>query len=170
MTIGMFAKLGTGESVFLEVTDLTTFVHAAFDTDVCVYDQQNNAHMVRKDALRDLAIETSEENKTSGGPPHTRKARVMRAHKRFYIGYANGGRWLFSSATLPTTETHGESYRSVIGPFRTKKGAEFMRDFGAGNPHCQTVADAERLAKKEELKARRVQGGKGPHATGFVST
>jgi hypothetical protein len=72
---------------------------------------------------------------------------------RVYVGLrADGkGREVFRSATTPVAEPHpdthlGPIYSAVIGPFRTRRGAEFMAKFGANNPHCQTVADAERLA------------------------
>lgn len=45
--------------------------------------------------------------------------------------------------------------RAVIGPFRTVRGAEFMRQYGEGNPHCQTVGDAERLAKQYAAQAEK---------------
>lgn len=65
---------------------------------------------------------------------------------KFYVGCAT--KWkVFKSDTTPTTASHGRLYYAVIGPFRTKRGAEFMRDHGAGNPHCRCVDDAERLAK-----------------------
>jgi hypothetical protein len=66
-----------------------------------------------------------------------------------YVGMTSKKPWkVFKSDTTPTVTSHGHLYNGVIGPFRTKRGAEFMRDHGAGNPHCQCVADAERLAKK----------------------
>jgi hypothetical protein len=69
-----------------------------------------------------------------------------------YVGIgADGKRKVFRSATTPEAETHGSIYSAVIGPFRTKKAAEIMRDFGAGNPHMQTVADAERIAKENHI-------------------
>lgn len=40
-------------------------------------------------------------------------------------------------------------YMYSIGPFRTRRGADFMAAYGANNPHCQCVADAERLAKAQ---------------------
>ncbi len=55
---------------------------------------------------------------------------------------------VFTSQTTPTRETHGRIYLYVIGAFITKRGAEFMEKYGHGNPHCQCVADAERLAKR----------------------
>ena len=51
----------------------------------------------------------------------------------------------------PTPETHSDRYNEVIGPFRTRKGAEYMAQHGANNPHLQTVADAERIVKAERL-------------------
>jgi hypothetical protein len=66
--------------------------------------------------------------------------------KRIYVGCNQTHRITFRSAENPTTETHGHLYNAVIGPFRTMRGARWMATYGANNPHCQTVADAERLA------------------------
>ena len=65
---------------------------------------------------------------------------------KIYVGLkADGsGREVFRSPSTPTQESH--PYSAVIGPFRTKRGSEFMAKYGAGNPHCQTVQDAEKLA------------------------
>jgi hypothetical protein len=57
-------------------------------------------------------------------------------------------REVFRNADTPTTASHGDRYFAVIGPFTTRRGADFMANAGVGNPHCQCVADAERLAKK----------------------
>lgn len=65
------------------------------------------------------------------------------------LGLAGVKREVFVSAEEPTTESHGHAYHAVIGPFRTLRGARFMRDHGRDNPHCITVADAESLASKE---------------------
>jgi hypothetical protein len=65
---------------------------------------------------------------------------------RFFVGLASGARSIFTSDALPTAESHGHPFGAVIGPFRTKRAAVFTRDFGANNPHCRSVADAERLA------------------------
>lgn len=67
--------------------------------------------------------------------------------RRWYVGLKNGDRHLFYSDSEPTQLSHGSIYNAVIGPFRTKRGACFMVNFGASNPHCQTVSDAERLGK-----------------------
>ena len=69
-------------------------------------------------------------------------------NNRYYVGLTVGNRTVFQSATVPTFDTHGDTYNAVIGPFVTKRGAEFMAQYGAGNPHCQTVSDAERLAQQ----------------------
>ena len=67
---------------------------------------------------------------------------------RLFVGKKyDGMREVFRYNGHPTERTHGHVYRYVIGPFRTKRGAEFMRDYCENNPHCQDVADAERLAK-----------------------
>lgn len=67
---------------------------------------------------------------------------------RYYVGMNKGWKFeVFKSLVVPTAETHGAIYSGVIGPFQTKRGAEFMATYGQNNPHCQTVAEAERLAK-----------------------
>lgn len=53
----------------------------------------------------------------------------------------------FAWSDIPTQETHGHIYSAVIGPFRTARGAKFMALYGRGNPHLQTVANAECVAK-----------------------
>jgi hypothetical protein len=68
---------------------------------------------------------------------------------RIYLGLKAGlVRDIFKSPTAPTEQTHGDRFLAVIGPFRTMRGAIFMRDHGRSNPHCQCVRDAERLGKK----------------------
>jgi hypothetical protein len=67
-----------------------------------------------------------------------------------YVGVTKKGeRIYFRSVTTPEPHEYRQGYQFayVIGPFRTKAGAIFMRDFGRGNPHCRCVAEAERLAK-----------------------
>lgn len=71
--------------------------------------------------------------------------------KRFYVGCRAGAPYeVFKADAEPTEKTHGHLYAAVIGPFDTKRGAEFMAKYGNGNPHCRCVADAERLAKDYE--------------------
>ena len=65
----------------------------------------------------------------------------------YYVGLTPNNREVFLSKREPTFKTHQHKYNAVIGPFLTKRGAKFMAQHGSGNPHCQTVADAERLAK-----------------------
>lgn len=68
---------------------------------------------------------------------------------KIYVGIKEGGsRDVFRALDKPTFETHGKYYLATIGPFRTRRGAEFMRDYGRGNPHCVCVSDAEQLARK----------------------
>jgi len=57
-----------------------------------------------------------------------------------------GTREVFRSVNTPTEESH-PMFGAVFGPFRTRKGADFMAsDAARNNPHCQCVADAERIA------------------------
>ena len=65
-----------------------------------------------------------------------------------YVGIKRDGmREIFRASDGPTEGLYGTLYVAVIGPFQTVRGAKFMRDFGRGNPHCQCVADAEKIAK-----------------------
>jgi hypothetical protein len=67
---------------------------------------------------------------------------------RFYVGFS--GEWceLFQSRETPTNDSHGHLYHKVMGPFSTKAGAKFYCRYGKNNPHCNTVAQAEKLAKQ----------------------
>jgi len=72
--------------------------------------------------------------------------------KKWYVGIKGTSRIAFATATEPTELSHG-SYNAVVGPFRTKRGARFMAKYGSyNNPHCQTVQQAEKLAKKQEAE------------------
>lgn len=64
-----------------------------------------------------------------------------------YLGFADGAYSVcrFSSQAVADREMVG-TFSHLIGPFRTVRAACFMRDTRP-NPHCRTVADAERLAK-----------------------
>jgi hypothetical protein len=67
-----------------------------------------------------------------------------------YVGVRhNDEREIFQASAEPKEELYGSLYKYVIGPFRTERGAKFMRDYGRNNPHCQHVSDAERLAKQK---------------------
>jgi len=66
---------------------------------------------------------------------------------RWYVGSNQGAYEAFKAAAMPTEDTHGKQYRYVIGPLRTKQGAQFMAQCGHNNPHCQHVEDAEQLAQ-----------------------
>jgi len=69
--------------------------------------------------------------------------------KRYYVGTKKPSRKfeVFLSAKTPTATSHGRRYGYVIGPFRTKAGASCMAKYGEGNPHLQTVSEAEKAAK-----------------------
>ena len=70
--------------------------------------------------------------------------------KQYYVGLTgiNTKREVFFDFRTPTVAQYGKRYGAVIGPFRTKRGAVFMAEYGANNPHCYTVDDAERIAKE----------------------
>ena len=61
---------------------------------------------------------------------------------RFYVGISGPSRQVFSSRERPTPETF-PTFGAAIGPFKTKAGANFMRD----NPLCESISAAERNAK-----------------------
>lgn len=70
--------------------------------------------------------------------------------KRYYVGIYRCGNTTKREVFLfdkPDFTTHGHLYKALIGPFITKRGANFMAKYGINNPNLQTVADAERLSK-----------------------
>lgn len=69
--------------------------------------------------------------------------------RKLYIGWCPFEQRyrVFRSAETPTQETHGAFYSHVTGPFRTLKAAHVMIDGGRNNPHTQTVAECEAIAK-----------------------
>ena len=67
---------------------------------------------------------------------------------RIYVGVDGASRRrVFRSVDTPTRDSC--IFAAVIGPFRTLRGARFMAEQGGGNPHCQCVADAERIAARQ---------------------
>lgn len=82
------------------------------------------------------------------GPIPSQKKRCARPGQ-IWVGYKiGGGKEIFRFHGTPTQLSHGDTYAASIGPFRTVRGAAFMVEHGTGNPHCVTVAQAERLGKK----------------------
>jgi hypothetical protein len=73
---------------------------------------------------------------------------------KYYVGYNKGNPvGIFTSEKTPTRESHGKKYPGgSVGPFRTRAGAQVMIDGGYGNPHTQTVAQCERIAKTKPGK------------------
>lgn len=70
---------------------------------------------------------------------------------KLYVGLKPGVREVFRSAAEPTQASHGTAYNAVIGPFLTRRGADYMAQYGQGNPHCRCVSEAERLAERAGL-------------------
>ena len=77
-----------------------------------------------------------------------RRRYISSKGSRIYVGVRGGFREVFHSVFTPTEASHGHLYGAVIGPFRTFKAARIMAHYGGGNPQLQSVADAERLAKR----------------------
>lgn len=67
----------------------------------------------------------------------------------YYVGIRKGEREAFKSETEPTKDSHGSKYAACIGPFRTKRGTEFLVKYGKGNPHLTDVDTIEKIAKAE---------------------
>jgi hypothetical protein len=68
--------------------------------------------------------------------------------RRVYVGMKSGNWAVFRSASIPTEKSHGKVFNAVMGPFKTLRAARFTAKHGKGNPHLQTVRDAERIARK----------------------
>jgi hypothetical protein len=70
--------------------------------------------------------------------------------KRAYVGVSRENcrsRQVFLSSTVPAEDAYPQ-LATVIGPFRTRCAANFSAMHGYDNPHCRSVADAERLAHR----------------------
>jgi len=68
---------------------------------------------------------------------------------KYYVGFRKDKKaQLFMSDKTPTQCSHGDKYYGVVGPFRTKAGAQLMVDGGHANPHTQSVAQCEKIAAK----------------------
>lgn len=71
--------------------------------------------------------------------------------RNLYVGEDKKGAWrIFVSPVEPSERSHGDKFKFAIGPFRTVRGAIFMARYGRENPHCRSVADAERLGQRLE--------------------
>ena len=81
----------------------------------------------------------------------SKAAKLRKQSGRIWVGIkSDSTREVFRAINTPTEATHGNVYSSAIGPFRTMRGALFMAQYGAGNPHVQRVADAERIAASQQ--------------------
>lgn len=70
--------------------------------------------------------------------------------QRWYVGFKHDYiLQAFKSLKEPTEQEYSAQYFAVMGPFRTKRAADFTAKCGFHNPHIQTVADAERIAKMQ---------------------
>jgi hypothetical protein len=82
---------------------------------------------------------------------------------KWYVGLKDGIYEAFSSEEYPTEDSFGELYKAVIGPFKTRRGAEFMAAHGQGNPHLRSADDADRIAA-EYARTQRASIGFGHKA------
>lgn len=74
---------------------------------------------------------------------NTNTTRPARISRRLWVGVKGNSRTVFRHAGTPTEESTPQ-FSSVIGPFRTKRGAQYMAGFHGGRSLC--VSDAEQLA------------------------
>jgi len=75
-----------------------------------------------------------------------------RKQARAYVGVRHDLRREVFKATRTPTRRHasrGRRYAYVVGPFKTVRGARYMANYGANNPHCTCVAQAEWLARQQ---------------------
>ncbi len=72
-----------------------------------------------------------------------------RGRARAYVGVRHDfRREVFKATRALTRKQYGRRYAYVVGPFNTMRGARFMADHGANNPHCTCVAQAEWLTNR----------------------
>ena len=68
--------------------------------------------------------------------------------RKHFIGVTRTGRFVaFTTIEEPTESNFCNSYIALIGPFSTRKAADWAEKYGRGNPHFQTVNDAEKLCR-----------------------
>ena len=80
--------------------------------------------------------------------------RMSRKNWKWYVGIDNrstfpgqlGSYQAFRWYETPSAEQFSW-FSAVIGPFKTKRGAQWAEKYGRQNPHFQHVDDAEQLAK-----------------------
>lgn len=79
-------------------------------------------------------------------------------------------RWAyFKAPNQERAETMGKArgFSLLVGPHRTKRGAQFTASWRArNNPHCQTAQDADRIAREME-RAGETIGETGQELTWF---
>lgn len=68
-----------------------------------------------------------------------------RVRKRPYVGVTSTG----AAQVIKSPIRPDGDYKSLLGPFKTQRGAEFM----ANNPQCRTVTEAERLSREGSARA-----------------
>ena len=66
--------------------------------------------------------------------------------QRWYVGHKSGIARAFPSTITPSESSHGWLFNAVVGPFRTRRAAEWAASPAAyNNPHYHHVRDAERI-------------------------
>jgi len=88
----------------------------------------------------------------------------MKPRAKWYVAKYKptiGGKQLraFRSETVPQDGEQDSAIAAVIGPFRTKRAALLMAEYGFNNPHMQTVEDCERIAAENRVEFQTVYVG-----------
>lgn len=85
-------------------------------------------------------------------PTMNNHSRRNKNEGKIYLGLGpTGTGQIFRSSVVPTASKYPQ-YLAAVGPFRTQRGAAFIRDHGRNNPHCRCVSEAERLGLKYDTK------------------
>jgi hypothetical protein len=71
---------------------------------------------------------------------------MLHKSPRWYVGCRRNGAKVPFKTCDPSERANGRAFFALIGPFRTRRGAEYMAAAGR-SPTCLTVHDAEELAK-----------------------
>ena len=77
----------------------------------------------------------------------------IRTYSRPYVGLERMSniREVFRYVGAPTALTHGDRYITVMGPFRSMRGAQYVALFGTTTPPIRSVREAERMASVRDV-------------------
>lgn len=92
------------------------------------------------------------------------------AKSRYYVGCVGVTREVFTFEGVPSQATHGKSYFAAIGPFKTKRAAEYC----ANNRYspAQTVAEFEEIVAgiRGAIHVIEITPNGDPYGSGFTGS